>query len=242
MSGTLYGLGVGPGDPELLTLKAHRVLTSASVVAYPAPDSGESFARSIVAGFLKPEQREIPIIVPMRVERFPARAVYDKAAAEIGAALVAGDDVAVLCEGDPFFYGSFMYLFERLAGAHRTEIVPGVSSMVAAAAAAGRPLAARNDVLTVLPAPLDDAALRARIEAAEALAIIKIGRHFNRIRHLLQALNLEAASLYLERVTLASERVLPLSAVAADAAPYFSMILVYKGAEDWIADLTGVRR
>lgn len=242
MSGTLYGLGVGPGDPELLTLKAHRVLTSASVVAYPAPDSGESFARSIVAGFLKPEQREIPIIVPMRVERFPARAVYDKAAAEIGAALVAGDDVAVLCEGDPFFYGSFMYLFERLAGVHRTEIVPGVSSMVAAAAAAGRPLAARNDVLTVLPAPLDDAALRARIETADALAIIKIGRHFNRIRHLLQTLNLEAASLYLERVTLASERVLPLSAVAADAAPYFSMILVYKGAEDWIADLTGVRR
>jgi len=113
MSGTLYGIGVGPGDPELITLKAHRILKACSVVAYPAPDDGTSFARSIVSEFLSPSQKEIPIVIPMRVERFPAANVYDEKAKEIAEHLSAGEDVVVLCEGDPFFYGSFMYLFER---------------------------------------------------------------------------------------------------------------------------------
>src|SRR5680860_697837 len=101
--GTLYGIGVGPGDPELLTLKAHRILSAAKVVAYPAPDDGASFARSIVAQYLGLGQEEIAIIIPMRQERFPAKAIYDKAAAEIAGHLKAGRDVVVLCEGDPFF-------------------------------------------------------------------------------------------------------------------------------------------
>ena len=130
MTGKLIGIGVGPGDPELLTLKAHRLLTNARIVAYPAPDSGESFARSIVAEFMPEGAVEIPIIVPMRVERFPAKAVYDKAAETIGEHLRSGEDVVVLCEGDPFFYGSYMYLYERLAGEFTCEVVPGVSSLV----------------------------------------------------------------------------------------------------------------
>ncbi len=169
MSGKLYGLGLGPGDPELLTLKAHRILTSAPVVAYPAPDSGQSFARRIVAPYLLASQIEVPIVVPMRIERFPAQEIYDVAAREISVHLDASRDVAVLCEGDPFFYGSFMYLFERLADRYATEVVPGVSSMMASAAALGRPLAARNDILSVVPGPLEDKVLRARIEAADAL-------------------------------------------------------------------------
>lgn len=237
MSGTLYGLGLGPGDPELMTLKAHRILVAAPVVAYPAPDTGESFARRIAAPFLTGKQEEVPIVVPMRVERFPARAVYDAAAETLGAHLAAGRDVAALCEGDPFFYGSFMYLFERLAGAHPVEIVPGVSSVMAGAAALKRPLAARNDVLTVIPAPLDDAAIAARLELSDAAAIIKIGRHFSRICRLLEDMNLLGAAGYLERVSLDAERIAPLSAVRAETAPYFSMILVYRGAEGWIAEL-----
>jgi precorrin-2/cobalt-factor-2 C20-methyltransferase len=180
----------------------------------------------------------------MRVERFPAKAVYDEAAAAIAAELEAGRNVAVLCEGDPFFYGSFMYVFERLAGRYPVEIVPGVSSMTAASAALQRPLAARNDVLTVLPAPLADEVLEARIAEADAVAIIKIGRHFNRIRDLLAKMNLIGQSGYLERVSLPEQRVLPLSAVAEDSAPYFSMILIYKGAEEWITglDVAGAAR
>lgn len=239
MSGTLYGLGLGPGDPELLTLKAHRILQSAPVIAWPAPDTGPSFARTIAAPHLPGGQTEIPIVMPMRADRFPARDVYDKASAEIGMHLDAGRDVAVLCEGDPFFYGSFMYLFERLAGRHRTEVVPGVSSMMAAASAAGRPLAARNDVLSVLPGPLPDTELTHRINLADAVAIIKIGRHFNRLRALIEGLNLLPQAVYVERVTLQSERLMPLSAVPEDTAPYFSMILIYKGGEEWIHALPG---
>jgi precorrin-2/cobalt-factor-2 C20-methyltransferase len=233
MSGKLYGLGLGPGDPELITLKAHRILTSAPVIAYPAPDTGPSFARQIAAPFLRADQLEVPMIVPMRVERFPAQDIYDAAAITLSHHLDAGSDVAVLCEGDPFFYGSFMYLFERLAHRYETEVVPGVSSMMAAAAAYGRPLAARNDVLSVLPGPLDDDALRARIESASAVAIIKLGRHFSRIRALIDAMGLTDSAGYIERVSLASERLVPLGAVAEDVAPYFSMILIYKGAEGW---------
>ena len=132
MTGTLYGLGVGPGDPELLTLKAHRILTGAGVVAYPAPDSGDSFARSIVAGYLRPEQVEIPIVVPMRVERFPAKSVYDQAAKEISSHLDSGRDVTVLCEGDPFFYGSFMHLYTRLKPTCDVQVVPAITGMSAA--------------------------------------------------------------------------------------------------------------
>lgn len=234
MSGVLYGIGVGPGDPELLTLKAHRILTSAKVIAYPAPDDGDSFARSIVAQFIKPEQLEIPIVIPMRVERFPAQNIYDASAKEIATHLDKGLDVVVLCEGDPFFYGSFMYLFERLSPAYEVEIVPGISSLMASAAMLQRPLAARNDVLSVIPGPLPDAQILARLESSDAVAIIKVGRHFSRIRDLIEKAGLTANAGYLERVTLENQKVMALSQVGEDKAPYFSIILIYKGAENWV--------
>jgi precorrin-2/cobalt-factor-2 C20-methyltransferase len=230
MTGTLYGLGVGPGDPELITLKAWRILRAAPVIAYPAPDTGPSFARAIVAGHLPGGQEEIAIVIPMRVERFPGQAIYDAAAETIAARLDAGQDVAVLCEGDPFFYGSFMYLFERLAGRYPAEIVPGIASVTAAAAALGRPLAARNDVLTIIPGPLDDDAIAACIAGADGFAIMKLGRHFARVKALLETLGLTGACAYCERVSLPEQRILPL-AEAGGEAPYFSMILGYRGAE-----------
>lgn len=233
MTGKLYGLGLGPGDPELLTLKAHRILTSCPVVAYPAPDTGPSFARQIAAPYLTAAQLEVPIVVPMRVERFPAQEIYSQAAETLSRHLDAGADVAVLCEGDPFFYGSFMYLFGRLSDRYPTEVVPGVSSMMAAAAGLGRPLAARNDVLTVLPGPLSDEVLEDRIGASGAVAIIKLGRHFARIRALIERLGLTDQAGYAERVSLPEQKLVPLAEVAEDTAPYFSMILIYKGEERW---------
>ena len=121
----------------------------------------------------------------MVVERFPAQEVYDRAAKSLGEHLEAQRDVAVLCEGDPFFYGSFMYLFARRAERFPVEVVPGVSSLTACAAVLGAPLAARNDVLTVVPAPLDEAALKARLSNGDAAAIIKLGRHFAKVRRVL---------------------------------------------------------
>ena len=233
MSGIIYGLGVGPGDPELLTLKAWRILRRAAIVAYPAPEEGASFARGIVAQFLSPAQIELPIRIPMETARFPAQAVYDRAAAAIAEHSAAGRDVAVLCQGDPFFYGSFMYLFGRLAERCTVEIVPGVSSLGACAAAAGFPLAARNDALIVLPATLPDDALARRLEACDAAAIIKLGRHFARVRDLLGRLGLADKARYVEHASLANARLLPLDAVDPAAAPYFSMILLHRRGAAW---------
>ncbi|WP_284154699.1 precorrin-2 C(20)-methyltransferase [Algicella marina] len=221
----LYGIGLGPGDPELMTLKADRLIRAAAVLAYPAPDTGESFARRIAAGAIRADAVEIPIVIPMRAKRFPAQAVYDAAAAEIGGHLDGGRDVVVLCEGDPFFYGSFMYLHQRLSTAHRVEIVPGVTSMTAVAGVAGRPLCARNEVLSVIPAPLGEAEIAARLEGSGAAVIMKVGRHLPKVRRVVEAAGLMRRAVYVSHASLPEERHVPL-ADAPDDAPYFSMILI----------------
>ncbi|HMB76176.1 MAG TPA: precorrin-2 C(20)-methyltransferase [Kiloniellaceae bacterium] len=233
MTACLYGLGVGPGDPELITLKALRLLQAAPVLAYPAPETGDSLAREIVAGHLPGGQIEVAIRMPMVVSRFPAQEIYDWAEGELGRHLEEGRDVAVLCEGDPFFYGSFMYLFGRLAERFPVEVVPGVSSLTACAASLGAPLAARNDVLIVVPAPLPEAELAARLAKVEAAAIIKVGRHFEKVRRVLTELGLADRARYVERATMVTQKILPLEAVESDDVPYFSMILLHRRGEAW---------
>jgi precorrin-2/cobalt-factor-2 C20-methyltransferase len=151
----------------------------------------------------------------------------------MAAALEAGQDVVCLCEGDPFFYGSFMYLFARLSGRFDVEVVPGVTSITACAARAGLPLAARNERLTVLPGPLPEGELRTRIEGAESVVIMKVGRHLAKIRGVIDALGFTDQAIYVERATLAEEVICPL-AEAPERAPYFSMILLTKGADPWL--------
>lgn len=232
MSGTLYGLGIGPGDPELITLKALRLLQAADVVAYPAPEAGDSLARRIVAPHLKDRgQTEIAIRMPLSVARFPAQAVYEQAAEDLAAHLSQGRNVAVLCEGDPFLYGSFMYLFGRLAEKFPVEVVPGVSSLTACAAALQHPLVSRNDVLTVIPAPLDDETIAAKLLHTDAAAILKLGRHGPRIVALLKELGMLDRAQYIERATMAEQRILPLSEVDPAGIPYFAMILVHRRGE-----------
>jgi len=233
MTGTLYGLGIGPGDPELITLKALRLLQASPVLAYPAPETGDSLARAIVAPHLPGGQSEIAIRTPMVAARFPAQEVYDRAAAEIGRHLEAGRDVAALCEGDPFFYGSFMYLFGRIAERFPVEVVPGVSSLTACAAVLGAPLAARDDVLSVIPATLETHVLAGLLRDAEAAAIIKVGRHLQKVRKVLGLLGLLERARYVERATMAEQRILPLAAMEDEGAPYFSMILVHRRGEAW---------
>lgn len=231
---TLWGLGVGPGDPELLTLKAHRLLTAAPVVAYPAPPEGPSLARSIVAGWLDGSgKEEIAIRMPLDGRRFPAEAVYDRAAAAIARHLDAGRDVAAVCEGDPFFYGSFMYLYGRLAGRRRVVAVPGVTSLVACPAVAGAPLAARDDALLVCPGSLPEDELRRRLAGVEAAAVVKVGRHLAKLARVLEALDLVGCARYVERATMAGQRVLPFAAAAGGTAPYFSMVLIHRRGAAW---------
>jgi precorrin-2/cobalt-factor-2 C20-methyltransferase len=225
--GHLYGLGVGPGDPELLTLKALRLLRAAPVVAYPAPDSGASFARGIVAEWLDRNQREIAIRFPMRPER-PPDAVYDDAAARLAVVLDAGDDIAFLCQGDPLFYGSFAGILGRLVPRYRVTVVPGVSSLTACAAAAGLPLAQRDDSLTVIPATLAEDELARRLAESEAAAVIKIGRHFAKLRRVLAGLGLLDRAVYIERASLPNQRIEPLAQVDPASVPYFATALILR--------------
>lgn len=227
MSGRLYGIGVGPGDPELMTLRAVRILGEAPVIAYPAPNSGESSARLIAERFIPNGRIEIAVRVPMRVGPAPIGA-YERAAEEIAAHLEAGRDVAVLCEGDPFFYGSFMYLYDALAGRYPATVVPGVTSLTACAASSARPLVRRDDVLTIVPATLEDDELERRLASADAAAILKVGRHLSRVKAVLEKLGLFSSAIYVSHATRANERVMRLAELADAEAPYFSMILVSK--------------
>jgi precorrin-2/cobalt-factor-2 C20-methyltransferase len=224
-SGRLYGLGVGPGDPELLTLKALRLLRAVPVVAYPAPENGDSFARSIVAAWIGGHQREIAIRFPMRPGPPPVE-VYDGAAAELAAELEDGRDVALLCQGDPLFYGSFINVFTRLAGLYQIEIVPGVSSLTACAAAAAIPLVSRDATLAVIPATLDEDQIAARLAANDSVAIVKLGRHIAKVRRVLDRLGLLDGAVYIEHATLPTQRIAPLGCIDPDLVVYFSMVLV----------------
>ena len=222
----LFGLGVGPGDPELITVKALRRLRGAAVVVYPAPERGDSATRAIVADYLRPEQEELPLRMSLRPEDFPAAEVYERIAAAVGDHLAAGRDVAYVCEGDPFLYGSFVYLFERVVPHFPVEVVPGVSAPMACAAAAQRPLVSRNQVLAVIPAPLPAERIAAVLAHCDAAAILKLGRHFEKVRGVLHRAGLWPWTHYVERATTPAERVMPADAVGEGAVPYFSTLLV----------------
>lgn len=231
--GTLYGVGVGPGDPELMTVKAWRLVSTAPVIAYLAANGKDSTARDIASPFIPDDAVHLVIDMPMRTERAPGERAYDQGAAVIAAHLRDGRDVVMLCEGDPFFYGSFMYVFARLAKAFETVVVPGVTSITASAAAIGRPLSARNEVVKVLPATLPEDRLREELATAESVAIIKVGRHLPKLRNILGSLDLETRAHVIVKATHGDQRTAPLLEITEETLPYFSTILVYTGGETW---------
>ncbi|MFN9734875.1 MAG: precorrin-2 C(20)-methyltransferase [Microcystis sp.] len=220
--GKLYGLGIGPGDPELLTLKAHRILTTVPVIAYPTLESGKVLARAIVSDFIRPEQIEIPMPLPFSVER-SSQPHYDIAAENIAEHLNLGRDVAVLCVGDPMLYGTFMYIFNRLCDRFSIEVVPGISSVMASAAMLGVPITYRNDVFSIMPATLEAEILRDRLVFIDAAAIIKLGRHFAKVRNILDELGLLERALYIERATLPNQQIIPITEIDPDAVNYWSL-------------------
>ena len=222
-------MGVGPGDPELITLKAVKAVQTADIIAYAAPDNGVSFARQIIEKTipLHTGQSEYKITIPMRVERFPAQEIYDKAANDLAIKMEEGKNIAVLCEGDPFFYGSFMYLHERLYKKYRSNIIPGISSVMTLASVTQSPLCERNELLTIIPGPLDEEAMTAQLQAEKtACVIMKVGRHIEKIKRCLEAANRLDKAIYVERASLPNQKILPLSCVDEGNAPYFSIIQV----------------
>jgi len=225
MTGILHLIGVGPGDPELLTLKAARLIAAADVVGYPHKPGEPSLALAIAGHNVRPSARRLPVEVPMAVDP-AAAAAYDAAAKAIASEVRADRAVVYLCEGDALFYGSAIALLDRLAGRIPVAIVPGVTSITASAAAARRPLAARNDIFKVLPGPLDDATLEAELRGGCAAAIIKPGRHTARIRDLLVWLGRGPDAVVVEKASGADQRVTALEHLEASSDAYFATILV----------------
>ena len=232
--GKLIGVGVGPGDPDLMTLKAVRTLADAAVVAYFAKAGNGSNARRIVEGYLKPGVTELPLLYPVTTEIARSAPAYteaisrffDVAATDIARHLDAGRVVAVLSEGDPFFYGSYMHLHKRLSPHFPTEVIAGVTSLSGCWSAAGTPIAQGDDVLTVLSGTLSENELARRLAGTDAAVVIKLGRNLGKVRRaLVNARQLERA-IYVERGTMADAAVMPLTDKHGDIAPYFAVVLV----------------
>jgi precorrin-2 C(20)-methyltransferase len=230
MTGTLTLVGVGPGDPGLLTLKAIRVLRAAPVVAYPVANDDTTIALDIVRPHLAPDVLFEPVRLPMTVGRPGSSlaekpAIYAEASARLDRHLAAGRDVTYLCEGDPLFYGTAIYLLAPSRPGARVSVVPGVTSLAGAAAAIPLPLAARLQSLTVLTGPAPDEALRPALSAPGSVAIIKVGRHFDRLRSRLAETGREAGAWLVEHATSERQRVTRVADLPPGEKPYFSLIL-----------------
>ncbi|BBV99261.1 precorrin-2 C(20)-methyltransferase [Pseudomonas sp. FYR_2] len=232
--GRLLGLGVGPGDPELITLKALRMLREAPVVGYFVAKGKRGNAFGIIEAHLQAEQTLLPLVYPVTTEALPAPLsyeqvisdFYDEASVQVAEHLDAGRDVAVICEGDPFFYGSYMYLHDRLAQRYEAEVIPGVCSMLGGASVLGAPLVYRNQSLSVLSGVLPAEELKRRLADADAAVIMKLGRNFPKVREVLAELGLDGRALYVERATMANQKIVPLDQVDPQSSPYFSLIIV----------------
>ncbi len=233
-AGRCFGVGVGPGDPELITVKALNAVQGAPVVAYFAAANAVGNARQVVDRYLAPHQTELRLQYPVTTETLSGgesyecimSAFYNHSAELIAAHLDAGCNVAVLCEGDPFFYGSFMYLHNRLHDRYDVDVIPGVPAMLAGAAALGAPLVCLNEVVSVLSGVLPAAELEARLRSADATVVMKLGRNLAKVRDAVERAGLLDRAHYVERVTMTSERLMPLADVDPSTAPYFSMVII----------------
>jgi precorrin-2/cobalt-factor-2 C20-methyltransferase len=234
MTGRLIGVGVGPGDPGLLTLNAIAALNEADVIVHFAKAGNASNARAIASKHFKPDVEELSLLYPVTTEipkedaayRDTLRAFYDSAAPQIAAQLDQDRTVAVIAEGDPLFYGSYMHLHVRLAPRYPTEVIAGVTGMSGCWSAIGEPIAQGDDVFTVLPGTLPEYELERRLADADAAVVMKIGRHLAKVRRALDRAGRLERAIYVERGTMTNAAIMPLVDKLDTYAPYFAIVLV----------------
>ncbi|GHC28681.1 precorrin-2 C(20)-methyltransferase [Aidingimonas halophila] len=232
--GTIYGVGLGPGSQDLMSVRADRLIRGASHVAYFRKKGRTGHARSIVEGLLALDAIELPMEYPVTTEipfndpRYNEllAAFYARSVAQLTEIADAGRDVVVLCEGDPFFYGSFMHLYTRLQGRVPVSVVPGITGMSAAWTATGQPVTWGDDIMTVLMGTLPEAMLVEHIAGTDALVVMKIGRHLDKLRRALARAGREQDAWLIEYAAMPEERIRPFNE-AVDSVPYFSILVIH---------------
>lgn len=230
----LVGVGVGPGDPELITVKGVKAIQSADVIVYHETDSHNSNALKIASRWISPSAILQPLTYPVTVQsdsnsddyKEKLNDFYKKSEQLIETFLKNGKFVVVLAEGDPLFYSSFMYIYDRLGKSYKTEIIAGISSVFGAASVLQVPLCYRNQSFTVLSGVLEKQQLIERLKNGDAFAILKVGRNVEKIRQALSETGLIERALYIERATMENQKIIPLKEVDSEQAPYFSLILI----------------
>lgn len=231
----LFGVGLGPGDPDYMTVRARDIILSADRLAHFCKRGRRGNARATADAIIAPDAaREIELAFPVTTEvavedeaySGPIAAFYDEAAERLAREIEAGRSVAVLCDGDPFFYGSFMHVWRRLAGRFAIEIVPGVTGMAGAWTRAAAPITWGDDVMTVLPGTLPEAELTRRLADTDAAVIMKLGRNLPKVRRALKAAGMHGRAIYVERATMPGQAIARLADKPDDEAPYFAMVLV----------------
>lgn len=233
--GTVFGVGLGPGDPDLMSVRADRLLRGAKHVAFFRKAGRPGQARRIVEGMLPasavefameyPVTTEIPLTDPRYNEVLSA--FYADCTAHLRALAEGGENIVVLCEGDPFFYGSFMHLYTRLKHQIPVEVVPAITGMSGAWTATGAPVTWGDDILTVLMGTLDEDTLAARMGDADALVVMKIGRNIDKVRDALRRAGKYEDAYLIEYATMPNQSVQLLSEAEGKVTPYFSIIVVH---------------
>ena len=228
--GTLYGLGVGPGDPELITLKALNCLRSVPVVAFPAGLRGQpGVAERIIAPWLSPEQIQLPLEFPYVQDLTQLSAAWDQAAREVWPYLQTGD-VAFACEGDIGFYSTFTYLAQSLQQLHpdvEISAIAGVSSPMAAAAVLGIPLTYQHQRLTILPALYDIQQLEVALDSTDVVVLMKVSSVYSQIWEILSRRRLLARSYIVQNATKPDQVIYTdLQRHPNLKLPYFSIMIV----------------
>ena len=234
--GKIYGIGLGPGDPALITLKSANLIKSSDYIFFFKKKNSESRAFSIVKEIIKDNAFKIALEFPITTEIDSMRKeyknimknFYEQCVIKIDNILKKSRDICLLCEGDPFFYGSFIHIFQRLKERFDIEIVPGVTGMSGAWSSSKIPLVSGNEILTIIMGTLDEAKLKIQIKKSDVLVIMKIGKNFKKIFKVLKEQNLLNKAYLISNATTKKEKIYKLNAINDEIVPYFSIILLKK--------------
>jgi precorrin-2 C(20)-methyltransferase len=232
--GRLFGLGVGPGDPELVTVKAVNCIEQSDVIAYPTATGTKSNAKASIQPYIKPTHQLLPLTYPVTAGPVADSSAYlpmltrfyDETAEEIAGLLNKGKNVSIICAGDPFVFGSYMYWHARLSDHFETLVVPGISSVLAAPVQLGMPLCHREDIVSIIPATLSEEELVKQFENCGSAVIMKLGRTFPKVVRALEKAGIIGNAYYVERATMQKERIMPVSEVKPQDVAYFSVIVI----------------